>query len=264
MSLWNHTEQDYVWPGYRYDGFTVFSKGLVMIKLLSGTAAAALLVTATTAMPVAAQNALEGNFTLELGRNTDKSRNFKHGAVSLGTTFDSGFGLQFDMSVGKYEQVTSTQPTAALHAFYKPTEEWAIGAFILGEDQRPGNYAYFGIEAAYDTGPFRADVYAAYRNDRAGTSFNGERYGIELAYAPGNWNGFGVFGGGHSESGLPAGSKSIVYVGADYRFQNDTKIILTAGRTNLDENVFTLGYQIDFGRGATFGRRHSQGVFDGY
>ena len=34
--------------------------------------------------------------------------------------------------------------------------------------------------------------------------------------------------------------------------------------TNLNENLVTLGYQIDFGKGATFSRRHSQGVFDGY
>ena len=234
-----------------------------MTKFAFCAAVAALAATAPLAGPVRAENALQGNLTFELGRNTGKSRNFKHIATSLGTTFASGIGLQLDMSVGKYERVTSTQPTAGLHVYYAPTEEWAVGGFLTGEDQRPGNYAYFGLEAAYDSGPLAAEVYAAYRNDRAAT-FDGERYGVELAYTPENWSGFGLFGGGHSESGLPGGSKSIAYVGTDYRFKNDTKLALTLGHTNLNENLVTLGYQIDFGKGATFSRRHSQGVFDGY
>lgn len=224
---------------------------------------AALSLTAPVATPAAAQNALQGNLTFELGRNIDKSRNFKHIATSLGTTFDNGLGVQVDISVGKYENVTSTQPTAGLHVYYAPTADWAVGAFLTGEDQRPGNYAYMGLEAAYDTGAFAAEVYAAFRDDRAAT-FDGERFGVELAYAPDTWNGFGAFGGAHSESGLPGGSKSIGYIGADYRFRNDTKLALTVGQTDLSETVVTLGYQIDFGSGAVFSRRHSQGVFDGY
>ncbi|WP_136635567.1 hypothetical protein [Pseudooceanicola onchidii] len=234
-----------------------------MKKLMCGVSAVTLAMTGVVATPALAENTLNGNLSFELGRNIDKSRNFKHIATSLGTTFDNGVGLQLDISVGKYEQVTSTQPTAGLHVYYAPSDDWAIGAFLTGEDQRPGNYAYFGVEAAYTSGPFMAEVYAAYRNDRAST-FDGERFGVEMAYAPDNWGGFGIFGGGHSESGLPGGSKSIVYVGGDYRFANDTKLALTYGRTNLDESVVTLGYHINFGRGATFSRRHSQGVFDGY
>lgn len=225
-----------------------------------------LAVTALCALqtsPAVAQNMLNGDLTFELGRNFDKSRNFKHIATSLGTTFDSGFGLQLDMSIGKYEAVTSTVPSATLHAFYAPTPDWAVGAFFMGEDQRPGNYVYMGLEAAYTTGDFSAEVYGAYRRDVA-LGNHGERYGVEMAYAPDSWSGFGVFGGAHGETGLPAGSKSIAYLGGDYRFANNTKLALTVGHTNLGETVATVGYQIQFGEGATFSRRHGQGVFDGY
>ncbi|WP_375172986.1 hypothetical protein [Pseudooceanicola sp.] len=224
---------------------------------------AAALALTVLAFPAQAENTLHGELSFELGRNVDKSRNFKHIATSLGTTFANGVGLQLDLSVGKYEQVTSTQPTAGIHVYYAPSDDWAIGAFLVGEDQRPGNYAYFGVEAAYDSGPFQAEIYAAYRDDRAAT-FDGERFGIELAYAPETWSGFGLFGAAHAESGLPTGSKSIAYLGAEYGFKNDTKVAMTVGQTDLSETVVTLGYHIDFGRGATFSRRHSQGVFDGY
>jgi len=227
-------------------------------RLLATVAACALIST-----PAVAQNILNGDLTFELGHNAQKSRNFKHISTSLGTTFDSGLGLQFDMSVGKYEGINSTSPSAGLHVFYSPDTTWAVGAFVLAEDQRPGNYAYMGLEAVYNTGDFRGEVYAAYRHDYA-ANFHGERYGVEMAYAPANWNGFGVFGGAHGETGLPTGSKSIAYLGADYRFANSTKLALTVGRTDQGETVATLGYQIQFGNGATFSRRHSQGVFDGY
>ena len=233
-----------------------------MKKPLIAALAAALSVTLGPAS-AQAQNVLQGNLTFELGRNTDKSRNFKHIATSLGTEFASGVGLQLDITVGKYENVTSTQPTAGAHIYYAPVAEWAVGAFLTGEDQRPGNYAYMGLEAAYDAGAFEGEVYAAFRDDRAST-FDGERFGLELAYAPETWGGFGVFGGAHSESGLPGGDKSIGYLGADYRFKNDTKLSLTIGQTNLSETVATVGYSIDFGAGARFTRRHSQGVFDAY
>ena len=234
-----------------------------MTRYTLGLAAISLAAMAAASTPVQAQNTLNGNLTFELGRNTGLSRNFKHGATSLGTVFGNGLGLQFDMSVGKYENVTSTQPSAGVHVFYAPNETWAVGAFVFGEDQRPGNYFYYGAEAAYDSGPFHAEIYGAYRDDRA-AAFDGNRFGMELAYAPSNWNGFGVFGGAHTESGLPTGAKSIVTAGVDYRFQNSTKLALTVGRTNLDHTVASLSYQIDFGNGARFSRRHSQGVFDAY
>jgi hypothetical protein len=220
-------------------------------------------VCALMSSPVIAQNALNGDLTFELGHNVQKSRNFKHIATSLGTTFGSGLGVQFDMSIGKYEGINSTSPSAGLHVFYAPDPSWAVGGFVLAEDQRPGNYAYMGVEGAYDTGAFKAELYAAYRHDY-NAGFNGERYGVEAAYAPDNWNGFGLFGGAHGETGLPTGSKSIAYLGGDYRFANGTKLALTVGHTDQNETVATLGYQINFGNGATFSRRHSQGVFDGY
>lgn len=227
-------------------------------RLMTFTAACALL-----ASPAVSQNMLNGDVTFELGRNFEKSRNFKHIATSLGTTFDSGLGVQLDLSTGKYESVTSTVPSAGVHVFYAPTSDWAVGGFFMGEDQRPGNYVYMGLEAAYSTGDFRGEIYGAYRRDVA-NGFHGERYGVEMAYAPGTWNGFGLFGGAHGETGLPGGSKSIAYVGGDYRFANNTKLALTVGRTNLRETVATVGYTIQFGNGATFSRRHGQGVFDGY
>ena len=235
-----------------------------MTHTLCGTTLFAIAAAAALNGPVQAQNVMDGNLTIELGHNAGKSRFFKHMAASIGTTFNSGLGFQVDLSAGKYEQVTSTQPHAAVHLYFAPNEEWAAGAFMIGEDQRPGNYFYFGLEAAYDTGALHAEAYAAYRSDRAGTSSDGERFGLELAYTPDSWNGFGLFGGAHSESGLPTGAKSIAYAGAEYRFSNDTKLAVTLGQTNLKETVYTLGYQIDFGKGATFSRRHSQGVFDGY
>lgn len=234
-----------------------------MTKPLTGALVAALALTAVAGAPARAENVLQGNLTFELGRNADKSRNFKHIATSLGTEFASGIGMQLDISVGKYENVTSTQPTAGAHLYYAPDADWAIGAFLTGEDQRPGNYAYMGLEAAYDAGAFKGEVYAAYRDDRAST-FDGERYGMELSYAPETWSGFGLFGGAHSENGLPGGAKSIGYLGADYRFGNDTKLSLTLGQTNLSETVATMGFTIDFGAGPRFSRRHSQGVFDAY
>ncbi|WP_407493331.1 hypothetical protein [Pseudooceanicola sp. MF1-13] len=227
-------------------------------RLLATAATAALLTS-----PAVAQNMLDGDVTFELGHNVGKSRNFKHIATSLGTTFDNGIGMQLDISVGKYEAINSTVPSAGVHVFYAPTSDWAVGGFVLAEDLRPGNYAYAGLEAAYTTGDFSGEVYVAYRHDYNG-AFHGERYGIELAYAPGNWNGFGVFGGAHGETGLPGGTKSIAYVGADYRFANNTKLALTVGRNDRRETVATLGYTIQFGNGARFSRRHSQGVFDGY
>ena len=130
-----------------------------------------------------AQSLLEGDLSFELGRNREKSRNFKHIATSMGRTFDSGFGVQLDLAIGKYENVTSTNPAAALHLYYAPDDTWALGGFILGEDQRPGNYVYLGLEAAYETGPLSVEGYAAHRNDRA-AAFNGDRYGMEAPMRP--------------------------------------------------------------------------------
>ncbi|MBB04905.1 MAG: hypothetical protein CML03_05230 [Pseudooceanicola sp.] len=210
-----------------------------------------------------AQSLLEGDLSFELGRNREKSRNFKHIATSMGRTFDSGFGVQLDLAIGKYENVTSTNPAAALHLYYAPDDTWALGGFILGEDQRPGNYVYLGLEAAYETGPLSVEGYAAHRNDRA-AAFNGDRYGMEVAYAPDTWSGFGLFGGAHNENDLPAGEKSIAYLGTDYRFDNNTEVALQVGRSDLKHTVASVRYQINFGPGSKFTRRHGQGVFDGY
>lgn len=234
-----------------------------MTRLIIGASAAALVLTGAIATPVYAQNALEGNLTFELGRNQEKSRNFKHIATSLGTTFDNGVGVQLDLSIGKFESVTSTEPSATAHIFYAPDETWAVGVFAMGEDQRPGNYFLYGVEAKYDTGAFTGEVYAAYRDDRA-SGFEGERYGVEVGYAPASWGGYGMFGGAHTDTHLATGDKSIGYVGAEYGFRNNTKLALTVGHTDLKETVATLGYQIDFGRGATFSRRNSLSVYDGY
>ncbi|EAQ03537.1 hypothetical protein OB2597_02917 [Pseudooceanicola batsensis HTCC2597] len=210
-----------------------------------------------------AQRALQGELSFELGRNQEKSRNYKHIATSLGTTFDNGVGLQLDLSVGKFESVISTQPAAAVHVYFAPGGGWALGAYLSGEDQRPGNYVHLGLEAGYDAGPFDLEAYAAYRDDRAASS-DGSRYGIAAAYAPDSWNGAGLFGGGHVDEGLPGGDRSIAYLGTDYRFGNNTRLSLMAGRTDLSETVMKLSYSITFGDGPRFSRRDNMSTFGPY
>lgn len=213
--------------------------------------------------PLLAQSTVGGEIKFELGRNTDKSRNFKHAEMALGTTFASGIGAQVDMSIGKYENFDSTQPSAGVHLYYELDDTLTLGGFALGEDQRPGNYFIYGVEAAYDTGAVAVEAYGAYRKDVVGTD-NGMRFGLSASYAPQTWNGFGVFGGGHLEDGLPAGDKSVAYVGSSYAFSNNTGIALKAGRTDIGENVFSLSYDIKVGDGTKFSRRDNLSTFGAY
>jgi hypothetical protein len=233
------------------------------IGTLRGGGLVAGLAMALAGHAVQAENVLRGDLSFELGRNTDRSRNFKHISTSLGTEFGNGVGVQLDLALGKYEQLTSTQSSAAVHLYYAPTEAVAVGAYLLGEDTRPGNFAYYGAEVAYSADTWQAEAYLAYRKDLGGSN-EGTRYGVEFAATPAGWNGFGLFGAAHGETDLLGGDKSIVTAGGSYTFGNDSTLALEVGRTNLGHSVASVSYRITFGEGARFSRRHAIGAYGAY
>lgn len=227
-------------------------------RLLAGTALAVTLGTA----PAMAQNVVSGHVGFAFSTNQSTSINTKRLETSLGTTLQNGLGFQFDIAASKYEAFTSTSPAATLHMYYKPGD-WAVGAFLTAEDRRPGNSYYFGLEAAYTSGPWEFEGYWAYRDDIAATT-DGSRIGILASYAPENWNGFGLMLGGHSEDGMGTGTKSYAYLGGQYRTEKGMVYAAQVGQTDQGDTIFSVNLKIEFGEGAVFSRRDSRGVFPGY
>lgn len=219
-------------------------------------------IAALCAAPALAENTVSGSAALVLSRNFDSGINTKRVETSLGTVLDNGFGFQLDIAASKYEQFTSTSPAGGVHLFYKPGD-WAFGAFVTAEDRRPGNSYYFGVEAAYDAGPWQAEAYWAYRDDISAAT-DGSRFGITAAYSPDNWNGFGVTFGGHAEDGMTTRTKTYAYLGAEYRTQNDLVYGAQIGQTDQGDTILSMNLRVDFGKGPVFSRRDSRGVFPGY
>ncbi|MGI3167641.1 hypothetical protein ACRARG_00705 [Pseudooceanicola sp. C21-150M6] len=211
----------------------------------------------------AAQDMVRGEAVIELGRNFGTGGNFKRAEMSLGTELGFGAGVQMDLGIGKYEQITSTSPSGSLHLYYAVDEDLAVGVFATAEDRRPGSSYYAGIEAAYATGDIALEGHFAYRDD-LDVATDGVRYGLDAGFHPDAWRGFGLSAGAVAETGMTTGRKNFGYVGAEFMFRNGVRTGLMVGRTDNHDTVASAAVSFEFGQGARFGRRDSRGLFPAY
>ncbi|MEC3860490.1 hypothetical protein VK792_04275 [Mesobacterium sp. TK19101] len=201
---------------------------------------------------------------LELGRNTQRSENFKRIESRFAIDFASRWGLQVDVAAAKYEGATSTAPSGAFHLTYAASPDWTLGVYIAGDDLRPGNYVYYGIEAAYD-GPRLSVDFNAAAIDAVNSSLSGSRFGMDLVYGLGPvGNGqLSVLAGGAVQS-LTGGDRQMGYVGVRYGWQNGVNLDLTVGQTDVGDTTMAFALRFDLGRKPHFGARDTRGLFPAY
>ena len=213
------------------------------------------------AAPAHAQLVLDGGMSVEIAHNAETGIKTKHVSGSFAGLVYKDFGLQFDISAGKHERFTSTQPAATLHLYHAPSEALAYGLFLSAEDRRPGNSYFYGGELAYGTETFGIEAFLAYRNDIAADT-NGTRYGIDLHYRPGagKWT---IFGGGAVDEGDPL-EQSYVYLGASYDIREGVSLGLTAGQNNEGDFIASALLTLQFGDGSPFTARDTMQLFPGH
>lgn len=199
---------------------------------------------------VQADPELAASLRFGLARNLDASENFKRVETSFAVPLRGALSLQFDLSVSKYERITSAAPSGGLHLAYAVNDAWTLGVYTLAEDLRPGNFVNYGIEAAFEDGPLSVQAYAAHVEDLNSANV-GFRGGVDLEYGLDQW---ALLAGAHMGDDGSA-QERFAYVGAGYRLRNGMRLDATLGQKNGDETVIGLGLTIDLGRGATFGRR---------
>ncbi|MBR9762965.1 MAG: hypothetical protein GYB53_05410 [Rhodobacteraceae bacterium] len=215
---------------------------------------------AMIAAPASAQMVLNGEVSVELAHNEDTSVNTKHIGGSFSGLIWNDFGLQLDISVGKHEQYTSTQPAATLHLYHAPSEALTWGLFLAAEDRRPGNSYFYGAELAWRSEGFGLDAFAAYRDDISAPT-DGSRYGIEASYTPldGNWT---FLAGYAADDGAPL-EQSYTYVGANYRLREGIALGLTAGQNDEGDTIASALVTFTFGEGSPLRARDTMELFPG-
>ncbi len=214
------------------------------------------------AFPARAELTLNGTFEVELARNSDTLINTKRVEGSFAGMVWHNFGAQFDLGIGKHEQYTSTSPSAGAHVFYKPSEEAAVGVYLAAEDRRPGNSYFYGVEGAYRTERYGIEGYLAMRDDIAETT-TGHRVGFDATYSFADLSQLSVLTGAVYDDGGPL-ERGYGYVGASYEISDGFALGGTVGRTDNGATVAAISATLTFGKGSTFGRRDSFGLYPGY
>lgn len=222
----------------------------------------ALPLAAFSATPVTAERALNGTFQIELARNSDTLVNTKRVEGSFAGMVWHDFGAQFDLGIGKHEQYTSTSPSAGAHIFYKPSDVSAIGVYLAAEDRRPGNSYYYGIEGVYRTDRYGIEGYIAMRDDIA-ESTSGGRIGFDADYTLAALPQLSLLTGAVYDDGAPLES-GYGYIGASYEVADGIGLGGTIGRTDDGATIAAINATFTFGKGSTFGRRDSFGLYPGY
>ncbi|PJE25858.1 hypothetical protein SAMN06297129_2347 [Pseudooceanicola antarcticus] len=213
-----------------------------------------------SAAPASAQLVLDGGVKVELAHNDGSGVNTKHIAGSFSGLVYNDIGLQLDLSVGKHEQFTSTQPAATLHLYHAATESLTYGVFLSAEDRRPGNSYFYGAEIAYASNGFGIEAFAAYRDDIS-SSTDGTRYGIDVSYRPDDskWT---FFGGARADDGMPL-EQTYAFLGASYEIRDGVNLGLTAGRNDDGDTIASAMFTLQFGQGSTFRARDTMELFPG-
>ncbi|WP_010140385.1 hypothetical protein [Oceanicola sp. S124] len=210
--------------------------------------------------PAQAQLVLDGEVTFELAHNNDTSVNTKHIGGSFSGLVWNDFGLQLDLSVGKHEQYTSTQPAATLHLFHAPNEALTWGLFLAAEDRRPGNSYFWGAEVAWQSEGFGLEAFAAYRDDIS-ASTDGTRFGLEASYRPdgADWT---LFAGYAADDGAPL-EQRYGYLGATYEIREGIALGLSAGRNDEGDTIASALVSFTFGDGSRLRARDTMELFPG-
>lgn len=201
---------------------------------------------------------------LELGRNTQRSENFKRIESRFAIGFGARWGLQVDVAAAKYEGATSTAPSGAFHLTYAASPDWTLGTYIAADDLRPGNFVYYGVEAAYDGPRLSMDVTAA-AIDAVNSSLSGSRFGMDLVYGLGPvGNGdLSALVGGATQT-LTGGDRQMGYAGVRYGWQNGVDLDLTVGQTDVGDTTMGFAVRFDLGKPPSFGQRDTRGLFPAY
>lgn len=182
------------------------------------------------------------------------------GSLELG--FDRNFGLQGDLSLGRFGLSDADTASVALHGLYHASENASLGAFF-GRDEIEGKgYNFYGAEVGFEQGQFNGDAYVA-----AGefSSIDGTLMGIGVGYDA--TEAF-TLGASYDSLDVEGYDLSRAQLEAEYRID---RFALTAqlGSAEIEnagsETYFGLGAKFSFGakRGATFDQRGVLAVWPG-
>lgn len=240
----------------RFACHRTLSAGFATLALISATSTAALGQTSTAPQQVNAE-ARAG-----VSRNADTAINSKAVGLTLSGLVWGNHGLEFDLSIGKHEQYTSTTPNGTLHYFYAVDDALALGAYFTAEDRRPGNSYFFGAEMAYEQDGIGAQVYAAYRQDIS-ASTTGHRIGASASYAPSFLPDLTLTAAGVRDRGEPL-SRHYAYVGADYAVTDAFHVTSTLGQIDTGATIAGAGIVVKLGKGVRFGPRDTFANYFGY
>ncbi|MWD27800.1 hypothetical protein E0K89_009965 [Aquicoccus sp. SCR17] len=193
---------------------------------------------------------------LRLARNFGMENNFKRIAGSFASDRLGFAGLQMDISVSKFEETYSTAPSAGAHLYRRLGGGTVVGGFIAGDDLRPGNYFYAGIEAKHQAGPVSLEGYLAHI-DVIKSGDSGVRYGLDADFGldhPGRM-GFSAVRAGYHGADLRGQSHGYAYLGTSFDMGRGVSLSAMAGQNDDHETIAGFSASFAIGNGPTFRRR---------
>lgn len=182
--------------------------------------------------------------------------------ASLEYGFNRDFGLQGDVSIGRFGWSDFDTSSVGLHAIYHVSENASLGAFAVHDVVNGAGQNFYGAEAGFEQGQIAGNVYAAAGSNSGVT---GRLLGLGGTYhvSPG-------FSLGASYDRLDVSTLEASRLQLETEFHLD-KVTLSAQLGSADvnnagsETYFGLGAKVNFGakRGATFEQRGLLAVLPG-
>ncbi|MCT8159070.1 hypothetical protein [Pseudoruegeria sp. SHC-113] len=235
-----------------------------MKKILLGSLA----VATTLAAPAAFAVELNGA-SVDLGYSAftddgDVNKTDLNSSVELG--FSPNFAAQIDLGASKFGLTNEDNINAALHGIYHLDQATAFGAFY-GVDRIAGeSNTFYGLEAAYDTGPYETQGYVQF-GDYGNEDFWGA--GGSLRYAVNASFGLGAsYDYADIDNAFSAQRFAAV---ADYNVNDSTRLyaelgVLDSNDLGADAEPFIgAGVKVSLGGAGepTFGNRGLIGLLPG-
>lgn len=228
-----------------------------------------IIVAGALASGVCAGAASAAEFTggyLDLGYSTftdsdNGSRFYGAGSGELG--FTRNFGIQADLSVYRFDEISETGYNGTLHAVFHTNDNLSLGAYYSRDDlDGDSDSNTYGIEAGYEVGAVGLEGYVSRINFVDASQDNGTLLGFKVdgEVAPQ----FTLSASVDHLNGSGDIDLTRFSVGADYNVGEGAHIYGEVGSAKLSLGSFSdteayvgAGLRINFGakRGTTFGRR---------
>ncbi|MEM7471097.1 MAG: porin [Pseudomonadota bacterium] len=218
---------------------------LSKVIVLSVLCAAALSAPATAIDLTGAY--LSGSHAAFTDRDTIRKTGVHAGAEF---TLNERYGLQFDTSAYQFEEAGTAAYNVAAHVIMRPSDTLALGAFIGTERVSNQSAGYYGIEAAVEKGPIRAQAYASQFIE--GNARSAATFGLSATASLTDRVDLGLDYGRFEITGTRDVSRHSVKAG--YQINARTSLTAEYGKVelgspfgNLDDNFVSLGVTMHFG-----------------